>query len=137
MTAPLNLQQHALIERAVRALNRRNDTSLVLWSTMATALGKIIGDAGFESLFFRSLYQFEVRYPWMAVCERNSVRSIDHLTTCLATQPLAEAEAASTALLINFTDTLNVLIGELVTNRILVAAWGSLAVDDVPEQSNE
>jgi hypothetical protein len=134
MTAPLDPQQHAWIERAVVALGQRNDTSLALWRAMATALGKIIGEAGFESLFFRTLYQFEARYPWMAACSRN-VRSIDHLVACLATQPLAQAEEASTALLIDFTATLNVLIGELVTSRILLAAWGSLAVDDVPEQS--
>ena len=137
MTAPPHFSQHAFIKRAVLTLGQRNETSLVLWNTMATALGNVIGDAGFESLFFRSLYQFEARYPWIAACNHDGMRSVAHLNACLATQPLSDAEEASTALLLDFTDTLTVLIGELVTNRILQAAWGSLAADDVPEQSNE
>lgn len=137
MIAPPHSLQHALIKRAVLTLGLRDETSLALWNTMATALGKGIGDAGFESLFFRSLYQFEALYPWMAACNHDGMRSVAHLTACLATQPLPDAEEASIALLLDFTDTLTVLIGELVTNRILQAAWGSLAADDVPEQSNE
>lgn len=137
MTVSLHLPQHMLIKHAVSALGRREETSLALWNTMATALGNVIGDAGFESLFFRSIYKFEARYPWMAACDRNEVSSITYLTACMATQPFDEAEEASIALLIEFTDTLNVLIGELITNRILRAAWEWAVENNVAEQSNE
>ena len=53
----------------------------------------------------------------------------------MATRDPAEAEQASLDLLNLFTDTLILLIGELVTNRILLAAWGTLAVDEAPEPS--
>ena len=134
MTAPPHFSQHAFIKRAVLTLALRNETSLALWNTMATALGKVIGDDGFELLFFRSLYQFHTFYPWMAACKHDGMRSVDHLTACLATQPLADAEEASIALLLDFTVTLNILIGELVTNRILHTAWGSYATNDAQEQ---
>jgi hypothetical protein len=134
MMAPIDLPRHMMIKRAILALGKRNETSLALWTRMATALAQIIGDAGFESLFFRSLHQIEAHHPWLAASTDASIKSIDHLAACLATREDADSEEVSTALLIIFTDTLNLLIGELVTNRILLAAWGTLAVDDVPEQ---
>lgn len=133
MMAPIDLR-HMMIKRAVLALGKHNQASLSLWTRMAPVLVQIIGDAGFESLFFRSLHQIETHHPWLVAPINGSVKSIDHLAACLAMRDDAESEEVSTALLINFTDTLNLLIGELVTNRILRAAWGTFAVDDVPEQ---
>ena len=134
MTAFIDFPKHMIIKRALLALDKPNETSLILWAKMAVALAKIIGDAGFESLFFRSLHQIEARHPWLVASIDPSVKSIDHLAACLARREHADSEEVSITLLIIFTDTLNLLIGELVTNRILLAAWGPLAVDDVPEQ---
>lgn len=131
MTAPTAFQRHDLRARAMRTLNRQQQSSLVLWQSLALALGKIIGEQGFESLFFRCIYQSEAAYPWLA--GNADARALDHLAACLATRETAEAEQASLELLNLFTDTLILLIGEIVTNRILLAAWGTLAVDDVPE----
>jgi len=132
MTAP-PLPRHVLRARAMRTLNRRHQSSLVLWQALSLALGKIIGEQGFESLFFRCVYQCEVDCPWLAATVDPSVKAVDHLAVCLATRDPAEAEQASLDLLNLFTDTLILLIGELVTNRILLAAWGTLAVDEAPE----
>lgn len=132
--APTNSPRHALIERAVITLGKRNETTMVLWHKMAIVLSRIIGDAGFESMFFRNLDQLESSFPWLVVVRDSSPRAMDHLEACLSAHPGVEAEAASTTLLIQFTDTLNHLIGELVTNRILRSAWGTLALDDAPEQ---
>ena len=132
MTAP-PLQRHVLRARAMRTLNRRQQSSLVLWQALALALGKIIGEQGFESLFFRCVYQSEAACPWLAAAVAPGARALDHLAACLATRDPAEAEQASLDLLNLFTDTLILLIGELVTNRILLAAWGTLAVDEAPE----
>lgn len=137
MMAPPDLERHALIEHAVLQLGKRGASSLALWTAMATALGEIIGVAGFDSLFFRSLHQAEKRYPWLVAPVQASTGSVDQLSALLATRPFDDAESASIALLIIFTDTLNLLIGELITNRILLAAWGTLAVNDAPEQDNE
>ena len=126
------LPRHELRTRAMRTLNRRHQSTLVLWQALAVALGKIIGEQGFESLFFRCVYQSEQAYPWLAGHTDGS-RAMDHLAARLATVDPLEAEQASLNLLDLFTDTLIVLIGELVTNRILLAAWGTLAVEDAPE----
>jgi len=134
MTAP-PLPRHVLRARAMRTLNRRQESSLVLWQALAVALGKIIGEQGFESLFFRCVYQSEAAFPWLAAAAVPGARAIDHLGAALATRDPAQAEQASLDLLNLFTDTLILLIGELVTNRILLAAWGTLAEDEAPEPS--
>jgi len=134
MMAPDDLPRHTMIRRVVLLLGERNETSLALWTKLATALAQIIGDSGFESLFFRSLHQIAAQHPWLAASSDASVTSIVHLSACLATRDNVESEDVSASLLIIFTDTLNLLIGELVTNRILHAAWGTLVVIDVPEQ---
>lgn len=129
------LQRHQLRARAMRTLNRRNQSTLVLWQALALALGKIIGEQGFESLFFRCVYQSEEACPWLAADDAAGTRALDHLAARLATREPAEAEQASLNLLNLFTDTLILLIGELVTNRILLTAWGTLAVEEAPEST--
>lgn len=133
MTAPLPMARHQLRACAMRTLDRRQQSSLFLWQALALALGKIIGEQGFESLFFRCVYQSEAIFPWLASDVAANAKAVDHLAACLATRDPAQAEQASLELLTLFTDTLILLIGELVTNRILLAAWGTLAAEDVPE----
>ena len=133
MTAPSPMTRLQLRASAMRTLNRRQQSSLLLWQSLALALGKIIGEQGFESLFFRSVYQSEATFPWLSTDVGAHTKAVDHLAACLATRDPAQAELASLELLTLFTDTLILLIGELVTNRILLTAWGTLAVEDVPE----
>lgn len=135
MTAPSNSQRHAMIERAVLVLGQRGESSVTLWTAMATVLNGVIGDQGFESLFFRCLHELASRHPWLTAQHHAATGAIEHLSAVLATRDADEAENVSAALLIIFTETLNLLIGEPVTNRILLSAWGTLAVDAVPEPS--
>ena len=39
MTAPINLQRHVLIERAVLVLAQRGESSVTLWTSIAAAVG--------------------------------------------------------------------------------------------------
>ena len=135
MTASRIDARHATINRAARILAGRGESSLVLWHGLAKSLGNIIGDAGFTSLFLRTLHQFEPRHPWLAAALAPDTRPIDYLATVLATRSRAEAEAVSTSMLLDFTDALSCLIGERVIQRILLGAWESLAADALPEES--
>lgn len=135
MTAPLTLQRHALIERAVLVLAQRGESSVTLWTSIATALGTIIGDQGFASLLVRCMHELVPRHPWLAEAQHAGTGALPHLATLLASRDIEESEHASAALLHIFADTLILLVGELVTNRILLSAWKTLAVEDVPEPS--
>ncbi|MEM8510775.1 hypothetical protein RCH14_000066 [Massilia sp. MP_M2] len=135
MTAPINLQRHALIERAVLVLGQRGESSVTLWTSIATALGKIIGHQGFDSLLVRCMNELEPDHPWLAGVQPADTGALTHLSTLLASRAPEESERASAALLHIFADTLILLVGELVTNRILHSAWKTLAVEDASEPS--
>lgn len=135
MTVPTNLQRYAIIERAVLVLGKRGESSLTMWTAIAASLSKIIGNQGFESLLVRCMHELEPHHPWLAAEQHAGMGVIDHLSALMTTCNSEESEHASAALLIIFADTLTLLVGELVTNRILLSAWGTLAVDDAPEPS--
>ena len=124
-------QRHRMIERAVRPQSQapaQADASIVLWERLAAELTVIIGERGFSSLYARSLNQAALQYALLAPHPPTAASdAFILLTSSLTARAPEEAQAASGAMLNNFIDTLIILIGELVTNSILRAAWG----DDV------
>jgi hypothetical protein len=121
-------QRHAMIEQAVRRLPHAHvDCSIALWESLAAELRVIIGDRGFESLYARTLYQTGAAYPWLAPHPPQAAEAAFALLgDRLREREPEEAQAASAALLSNFTDTLILLIGDLLTNTILHKAWGDI-----------
>lgn len=115
-----------MIEQAVRHLHDAPaDSSLVLWQRLAAELRVIIGERGFESLYARSLYRAGAAYPWLEPHPPLTAEAAFKLLAArLHVRAPDEAQAASAALLNIFTDTLILLIGDLLTNTILRTAWG-------------
>ncbi len=111
-----------VVERAVQ-----------LWTSLASELIPIIGEAGFAIIYARSLHLNQSAFPWLPA-PPPVPKQADSLFTSLATslneRTPAETGEACQALLITFTDMLVVLIGESITTSILRAAWG----DDAPER---
>lgn len=112
------------------------DVSIRLWEKMAGELVSIIGEAGFHSLYKRSLHLTAATFPWLEPCFSSSSyrSSIEELNKCLAAQDSTNAGEANTALLITFIDILALLIGELLTSSILRSAWGDDALDKVVKE---
>jgi hypothetical protein len=125
-------QRHQMIERAVRPLPQAcADVSVVLWERLAAELTVVIGDRGFSSLYSRSLNEAGAEFAWLAPHPtKGAADAFKLLASTLATRTPAEAQAANAAVLNIFIDTLIILIGELVTNSILLAAWGDDVVND-------
>lgn len=121
-----------MIELAVRRLpDAHADVSILLWEGLATELRVIIGERGFESLYARSLFRAGADFPWLAPhSPQVAGDAFKQLALRLKGREPAEAQAASAALLNIFTDTLILLIGELLTNSILRNAWGDDAVNN-------
>lgn len=130
--ASTDQQRHQMIERAVRPLAQANaDICVVLWERLATELTVIIGDRGFASLYSRSLNQAGAEFAWLEPQPPKAPGdAFRRLASILETRSPAEAQAANAAVLNIFIDTLIILIGELVTNNILRAAWGDVVVND-------
>jgi hypothetical protein len=125
-------QRHRMIERAVlRRHDAQADISVLLWESLAAELRVIIGERGFESLYARSLHQAGAQFPWLAPRSPQAAGdAFKLLATRLNAREPAEAQAASAALLNVFTDTLILLIGELLTNGLLRKAWGDDVVNN-------
>lgn len=118
-----------MIERAVRDVLQSNaDIAVILWERLATELTLIIGDRGFASLYARSLNKASAEFAWLEPHpSKASADAFKLLASNIATRAPEEAQAANSAVLNIFIDTLIILIGDLVTNSIIRAAWG----DDV------
>jgi hypothetical protein len=131
---PTNEQRlrHRMIERAVfRPSVTPAETSVLLWESLAAELMLIIGERGFASLYARSLHQTCAQFPWLALSAPRAPREVfSALASSLNARDPQEALAASAALLSIFTDTLILLIGELLTNNLLRKAWGDAVVND-------
>lgn len=123
--------RYQMIAQAVRGSPRgQADVSVLLWENLAAELSLIIGERGFESLYSRSLYRAGAEFAWLAPHPPKApVDAFRLLASRLKGREMAEAQAASAALLNIFTDTLILLIGELLTNSILRKAWGDDVVD--------
>lgn len=132
MKLPPDMPPNERTDLALRLLEGRGESSLLLWGALMASLGEIIGVGGVESLFGRSVAHTSASYPWLLdVATRGG--AIHMLTTLFATHGGAQAEQASAAVLKHFVGTLSVLIGGQVSNRILRASWDTIVDNEVPE----
>ena len=123
--------RYQITQRAVA----RTSSGKWLWTALSLELSKIIGTRGFESLYLRSLLRARMQFPWLASQPQPDGDPLSALGISLELREPAEAHIANAALLNIFTDTLILLIGELITERILCAAWGEDLINDIgPEQ---
>lgn len=133
------LQRHALIRKTVH--NRPNpvvQSSVQLWESLAEELVTIIGEGGFQSLYIRSIHLNSKAFPWMAI-EHSSLQTTTRFTNlkkCFEGQVEKNICNANYALLITFIDILALLIGELLTARILHSAWGDDASTSAIQESH-
>jgi hypothetical protein len=120
-----SLLRHQMIESlAALPPEKGADAAMRLWAQMSTKIISIIGEGGFHSLYARSLFIVQARFPWLAADELPTAdRLLAQLRTCFETQAPVQASAANSLLLITFTDILASLIGEALTTSILRSAW--------------
>ena len=119
--------RHQIIESLLaRHTGKVADAAIFLWEQMATEIISIIGVAGFDSLYARSILFCQPKFPWLKLqaTPSSTHQGLAELKTNLEGQPPAQAMAANSLLLITFTDILAKLIGEQLTTRILNSAWG-------------
>lgn len=118
------------------------DAAMGHWQQLADEIISIVGEAGFASLYERSLHLAQSTFPWLpsgiSPPQPGSSHRFVELGTCLAEQTPAHALVAHSLLLTIFTDILTSLIGEQLISSILRAAWGNLAsVTFDKEHNNE
>jgi len=123
----LALSRHELVKRlTARDSGKVAETACDLWGPLSVEISSIIGDAGFDSLYARSVFLTQTQYPWLAAgsAAPTADQRFAPLQTSLEEQTTALALEANTLLLIIFTDILASMLGEPLTARILNSAWG-------------
>jgi len=97
----------------------------VLWDKLAAAIILLIGEAGFYSLYSRSLFLTQSKFPWLDFDNSAGQANpcFENLKASLQQQPEAIAIEANRQLLITLTDILASLIGDSLTNNVLNSAW--------------
>ncbi|NRR29283.1 hypothetical protein HSX11_03700 [Oxalobacteraceae bacterium] len=114
--------RHQMIERTVMLRpDHVVDATIGRWEQLAAELSGIVGQGGFQTLYSRSVHLAALRYPWLLPPDQ---QGFAHLRSSLEEALPALAIEASIALLHIFTDTLALLIGEVLTTSILRSAWG-------------
>jgi hypothetical protein len=123
--------RHQTIDSLMAQHPEGADDAIGLWEKLATEVISIVGGGGFDSLYARSVFLTQSRFPWLAA--GSSSPQADHrfasLKTSLAEQAPAQAREANRLLLVTFTDIVASLIGETLTTGILRSAWGNVAAD--------
>ena len=119
-----------------RRTERVVEAELALWEQMASQILPIIGEAGFNSLYARSVFLTQATFPWLAAesPSNQTEHRFAELKRCLDGQTPAQASAANRLLLITFTDILASLIGEQLTTHILHAAWRNSTSDKADKE---
>jgi hypothetical protein len=143
--ATINDQRHRLIRRTfLQGPEAVPELTLRLWERLACELISIIGEGGFQSLYSRSIHRNAAVFPWLGLRSQQNHSPQPHdsrfadLAISLEGRNSAEANEASIALLITFTDILAALIGERLTTRILHSAWGDNPIESAEkEHDNE
>lgn len=103
-----------------------SDAAIDLWEHVATHIIALVGEAGFDSLYARSVFLARSTFPWLTESPQSG-RERDRfadLRANLKDKPPELASDANRLLLVIFTDTLASLIGEPLTERVLTTAWG-------------
>jgi len=140
MAGSAQLRQHLIASLMAQQPESIADAAMDHWETLADEIISTVGEAGFVSLYERSLHQAQSAFPWLPPC--SSAPQPGHrfaeLGARLADQTPADARAAHSLLLTTFTDILASLIGEQLTAGILRSAWGNPApVTSDKEPENE
>lgn len=130
METPDSLR-HQIIDSLMAQQPEGADAVSVLWEKLATEVISIVGAGGFDSLYARSVFLTQSRFPWLAAGSSSAQAGhrFASLKTSLAAQTPAHASEANRLLLVTFTDIVASLIGETLTNGILRSAWGNVAAD--------
>lgn len=130
--------EHLLRQQLIQGLTVAPTENVVsaaigLWEQLSGQIVAIVGQGGFDSLYARSLFLSQSTFPWLgaSAVSAQTGRGFTELKTSFEGQTPAQAVAANSLLLVTFTDILAALIGEQLTNRILLSAWSNHAQDTV------
>jgi hypothetical protein len=124
------------LPQAAGALLARERSAEQAWTKLAEHLSPLVGDAGVQALFERSLTLSRAKFPWLALPAGapSSAPPWVQLRACLDQHPEL-ADEASVALLTTFLELLGRFIGERLAMQLLCEVWPELVPETPPEKT--
>lgn len=121
------LRHQVLTKLALKQTDVTVDALIALWDLVAVQIILIVGEAGFDSLYARSMSLSQLTFPWLPADMSTAQVGyrFANLRASFKAQPMALAQEANSLLLVTLTDILASLIGESLTVNMLHSAWGS------------
>ena len=115
------------------------DETVALWHKLAPELISIIGEGGFRPLYSRSVRLAGRRFPWLShgLAMPSHGNDFAELKSRLELQSTDEAHLASEELFNVFFDMLASLIGDALTNHILISAWARNTPDSSEREKHK
>ena len=97
------------------------DTIVATWDGIGSIMRRILGQGGFNALFFQSIEVTGQSHPWLASLSQDGQSNVDLKAFCvlLLNQDTIDFAVASDALLSSFLNRLVDLIGLSLTKRLL------------------
>ena len=89
------------------------------WDLVQSRLAPIIGEDGFRVLFARSLHRARIEHPWLGREPAKADVPFSTLKASLESQAPERAEEGNRALIVNFNELLNALIGKQLAARMV------------------
>jgi hypothetical protein len=99
--------------------------TIKLWEILASELTYIIGEKGVQSLLSRSIHLANAKFPWLDTFDplRRDESRVSHLKSVFADREIAEIREVNIFIFVTFIETLESLIGEVLTASIFRSAW--------------
>ena len=120
-----NLRHQSIERLTAQQVQTTAEAVIGWWDPIATQIIAIVGESGFNSLYARSVFLTQSRFPWLTVATASTATDSPFvkLQSSLRNATPELARDANRLLMITFTDILASLIGEQLTERILDEAW--------------
>jgi hypothetical protein len=90
---------------------------------LARVVSSVLGDAGFNAMFARTLRKMKPAHPCLAAMTSTQAEALEGLWSCLAAQPPATVRTVAIALLDGFMTLLSTFIGDELTLRLFLSTW--------------
>lgn len=115
------------------------DTAVTAWEAVDESLSPIIGHKGVAALFRRSAHLNAADYPWLTQLQESLPKAgglaFQTMRAALAQQAALEVAKANRQLLLTFREQLVRLIGETLTERLLLPVWAAIFPDESSQES--
>jgi hypothetical protein len=133
------LRNHAMHLYSEHELTNSANGAVAAWEAVDASLSPIIGHQGVAALFRRSAHLSAAEYPWLMQLQESLPKAgglaFQIMRDALAQQAAVDVASANRLLLKTFREQLIRLIGDALTERLLLPFWAAVFPNEPLQES--